>query len=617
MRQSTKRRYIRRSTLMTAAAVLTATIVIAQPTLALAAEVPDVTPPVITLEYPETPASGWYTEPVTVKVSATDDTAVTKVVSRVGGAQTNHTTPFEIELQEGVSSAEFTAYDAAGNSSQKALTVRVDAHAPALDMQLRPSYSVGEVAYAEFTCLDELSGVQSCSAENGGLLDTSQAGYAHVTVTAVDRAGNSVTDDYAYVVFAPDVTRPTVSFSAPAPSSSGWYTAPVLVDMVGTDDTGMQSVRYAMSGAQTGSNSFAGSSAYVEVEQDGVTTIQAIATDRVGNESEPQSFSVELDQTAPTVAFESLTSDGSVPRIGQGKAVLLGYSCDDATSGVASCTAGPAEKTIEREVELDTDELGEHEVTVTATDMAGNVHEESFAYTVVPLDSSIPVLEYVVPEPEESGWYREDVTVDIAATDDEAVDHIDWATRGAQEGEGVLGAEGGSVTVGTDGETEVWMFATDTQQNIGELEKVAIKRDATTPVITASVNGQPGASFAFRQGVSSTLDIACSDATSGVEDCDVAGGELTQGGEVIVDTTQLGEHTITVSARDVAGNAISQDVTYTVAAAAGSTGNVSDDASASVLAATGGPVGPILPLTALALMIAAGALGLGARKRRS
>jgi hypothetical protein len=614
VRQSTRRRATRHSILAGTAATIIAATAAINPSLASAAEGDDVTAPVVALTYPQVPTSGWFQEPVTIQVSGADDTGITRYVAQVGDTQTEHVDDFEIPLGAGVHEVTVTAYDAAGNQSSKQATIKVDDELPRIDGQGQRLYILGQPgARFDFYCGDAYSGVQSCTASNNGDVDTSAVGNFAMTVTAVDRAGNIRSEEYYYAVVE-DTQAPIINVSAREPLPSGWYNQPVSVSLRGTDNYDVREVRFELSGAHNDSKTIAAPLTDVTVENDGVTHVRATAVDLAGNESEPQTITISLDATAPTVAVDPLTPNGSTAEIPQGKDVALRYTCADATSGVNTCTVNGT-KSIEGEVTLPTDELGDQQITIEATDMAGNSHEEVVEYRVVAVDPDRPVVEYDVEAPSPSGWYRGDVSVTITATDNESVDHIDWATYGAQEGEGVFGPSGGDVVVDTDGETEVWMYATDEQENYSAIEKVFVKRDATAPTILA--NGEEDATLTFVQGVTGTISIECEDATSGVADCGAPEQELLETGSILIDTTTLGEGTVTVVATDVAGNEVTREVAYAVVSQAPASPVTVPAAPARALAATGVTVHPALPLTAAALFVAAGVLSLLARKRRS
>lgn len=620
MSQSTQRRSIRRIILPAAAAAIVALTAAIHPSLAIAAEGDDVTAPVITLDYPEEPATGYYRGPVTVRVTASDDTGIVSWHSNIDEVISTPSGPFEHTFTaDGIHYVNVIVEDAAGNRAVQFALFRIDTTAPRIFVASPTQFAVGDGnARVQYTCEDDTSRVASCSAPvpTGTPVDTSAPGVYEVPIVAQDIAGNESSHIYRYEVVEADAELPTASIAVFGSLHSGWYNDLPRVRVSASDDTGVSAIEFTATGAYEAAYTI-DPEEIVGVPAEGITDISAVAIDRVGNRSEPAITTVSVDVTDPTVTFGALTHDGSIPEVGLGKEVFVSYTCEDATSGVGTCEADQQQKSLEGEAELDTSELGEHTLTVTATDMAGNAHSEVLTYVVAAVDAEVPVLEYDVPDPEESGWYRGDVNISVSASDNEAVDHIDWATFGAQAGEGVFGAEGGTVTINTDGETEMRMFATDTQQNVGELEKVAVKRDATAPTITAGLHGEDASTFLFRQGVTATLGIQCSDATSGIEQCETSSGELSEDGLLLIDTTELGEFTVTVTAQDVAGNETSRELTYTVvdAPSTGSTAS-SSGGSTPTLAATGGALSPVFPLTAVGLL-AAGVLALIARKRRS
>jgi hypothetical protein len=192
---------------------------------------------------PAEPASGWFTGPATVTVTAADAVdgpLVPKVrVTRSGetaGAWIDQSGPLTIE-RDGIHLIEYVAADAAGNSSAVgSLTVRVDRTAPV-------SQATVDVKGRTVTlrAADDSSGVGlvQFSTDGGGTWQTYTvpvtAGSAATTVLyrAVDTAGNVETTNRAVlpavgVVLAPSTTKAALT-SAKVP----YGTAPVVRVTVG------------------------------------------------------------------------------------------------------------------------------------------------------------------------------------------------------------------------------------------------------------------------------------------------------------------------------------------------------------------------------------------------
>lgn len=108
----------------------------------------------------------------------------------------------------------------------------------------------------------------------------------------------------------------------------------------------------------------------------------------------------------------------------------------------------------------------------------------------------------------------------------------------------------------TDGETELWHLR-DTNPDVGQRlftyrAHLAEVEDEIDPTVTITDPGE------VPQGANVHLDRQCRDrGGSGLDTCTV-----TDGGRL--DTSELGEHTVTVTATDAAGNSVSRDATYVV-----------------------------------------------------
>ena len=95
----------------------------------------------------------------------------------------------------------------------------------------------------------------------------------------------------------------------------------------------------------------------------------------------------DIDRTAPTISISSpVTSGATYPR---NESVLADYACADDDSGIASCVG-----TVEDGAAIDTATAGEKFFVVTATDIAGNIHQVVFRYTVT---KSTPVVTWTDP----------------------------------------------------------------------------------------------------------------------------------------------------------------------------------------------------------------------------
>ena len=103
--------------------------------------------------------------------------------------------------------------------------------------------------------------------------------------------------------FGDDLTPPATTASAlPGPNAAGWNDGPVTVSLAASDDdSGVEKLRYTLSGAQAGGATVAGGGAEVVVSAEGITTLEYFASDWAGNEEVARTLTIRIDRTAPTV----------------------------------------------------------------------------------------------------------------------------------------------------------------------------------------------------------------------------------------------------------------------------------------------------------------------------
>ena len=124
----------------------------------------------------------------------------------------------------------------------------------------------------------------------------------------------------------PPVSTATVS---PAPGGDGWNSGDVTVQLSASDETdgsGVASIHYSTGGAET---TVPGSSATVDVVNEGETALTYFAVDNAGNAETPHTLTVRIDSTAPEVTCA--TPDGAW----HGADVTIHCTAADALSGLA------------------------------------------------------------------------------------------------------------------------------------------------------------------------------------------------------------------------------------------------------------------------------------------
>jgi hypothetical protein len=166
----------------------------------------------------------------------------------------------------------------------------------------------------------------------------------------------------------------TITLTPAAPDGlNGWYVSGVGVSISATDPDGtVAETRCALDPASTPATFGdlpGGTCPLTSVVTEGEHTIYAASVDANGNEESPLvNAALKLDFTDPILAP---TLSSTVVSVGQ-TGVTASPNATDATSGVASSSCGA----------IDTSTAGDHTVTCTATDNAGNSASADLHYTV-------------------------------------------------------------------------------------------------------------------------------------------------------------------------------------------------------------------------------------------
>jgi WD40 repeat protein len=237
--------------------------------------------------------------------------------------------------------------------------------------------------------------------------------------------------------------------------------------------------------------------------------------------------SMLLDQTPPTI-IASLNPQPNAQGWNNTD-VTVRFSCQDALSGVASCTpTDPIQVTQEGQGQT---------IQAQAVDKAGNQAERT---VTVNLDKTKPQLTLGEPQGTlgSEGWYRTDVVVPYTATDNLA---------GFSGGQRQL--QGSARSSGEGSAVRVRVRVEDLAGNATEAEAGPFKVDQTPPTISAAVNPQPNAQGWNNTDV--TVRFQCSDTLSGLVSCTPQEERV----------TSEGERRIEGRAEDRAGNVRTTSVT--------------------------------------------------------
>ncbi|MBY8874064.1 ThuA domain-containing protein [Micromonospora sp. PLK6-60] len=190
-------------------------------------------------------------------------------------------------------------------------------------------------------------------------------GEHEVRFRSVDEAGN--VEETKKVAIKIDATAPVSSAAFAPPSDEGWHAGTVPVVLTATDaGSGVKSLEFSLDGG-----AWTPYTEPVQVTGDGRHELLYRATDNAGNAETLKSAVLQIDGTAPTLLVSGI-ADGQL--YGDSQDVRISWQAVDPTSGLRS-TVGKldgkayASGTLQAMYELP---LGLHELTVTATDKAGN-----------------------------------------------------------------------------------------------------------------------------------------------------------------------------------------------------------------------------------------------------
>ena len=269
----------------------------------------------------------------------------------------------------GVTTVVVTATDAAGNHSSKSFTVTVrDTTAPVITAVNGNVTTEGNTlggAIVTYTvtpaATDAVGGVTfSYSKASGSVFSV---GTTTVTLTATDGVGNH--SSKTFTVTVKDTTAPVIApsdMTVEATQSSGWKVGTFTESA--TDIVGPVTLTYSKSAGT--------------VLPFGTTTVTVTATDAAGNHSSATFTVTVRDTTAPVITAPDLIVEATSAA---GAKVYYTPSVSDAVGGGTVTTSVASGTTFS---------IGVHTVSVTATDGHGNLSTTTFQVTVQ--DTTAPVI---------------------------------------------------------------------------------------------------------------------------------------------------------------------------------------------------------------------------------
>ncbi|WP_145340881.1 putative Ig domain-containing protein [Staphylococcus condimenti] len=280
--------------------------------------------------------------------------------------------------------------------------------------------------------------------------------------------------------------------------------------------------------------------------------VTVTVTDEAGNQTSEDFTITVTDATAPVI--EPIADNSSL----QGAEIdPIPVVVDDleATVDVTGLPEGLVYNPDTKQIEGTATVPGTYEVTVTATDKAGNSSEETFTYTVV--DTTPPIVEPIddVTVPED----QEITPIPVKYTDDSKSEVL---VEGLPEGLSYNPTTGQiEGTPATPGEYPITVTVKDEKGNSQEVKFTITVEDTTPPV----VNPIDDVTVPEDQAII-PIPVVTDDETATV---DVEG--LPEGvtynpetGQIEGTPTTPGTYPVTVTVTDEAGNQTSEDFTITV-----------------------------------------------------
>jgi hypothetical protein len=227
---------------------------------------------------------------------------------------------------------------------------------------------------------------------------------------------------------------------------------------------------------------------------------------------------IKRDVILPTITAQALPAPNAAGW--NNGDVQVTFTCNDATSGVASCTGSTTV----------TSEGANQQFSGTATDHAGNRRTTSIT---VSLDKTAPTITPTpLPAPNAAGWHRTDLIANFECSD--ALSGIDRLATDS--------GCGPNLAVFTEtARREIVGRATDKAGNTASATLV-VKLDKTPPTIVGTASPGPNAAGWNKTDV--TVAFECSDALSGIASC----------GPNAVIAAEGMQQSRTGTAEDVAGN---------------------------------------------------------------
>lgn len=408
----------------------------------------------------------------------------------------------DIDLNPGANTIAIDATDCEGNASHQELLVYRDAAPPQISITSPVNNAIlasGAVTITG-TASDDIA--VASVAVNGQAATLAAASWT-VSLTFADgsRSINAVATDRtgkqnsATITIVVDTTPPSITATvSPTPNAAGWNHDDVTVTFACSDSG---------SGVAT-------CSAPITISSETASqVVTGTAVDKAGN-SNSATATLKLDKSGPVVAIQSPAPGSTL----SSKTQTITGTVADPLSGIQSLLCGSTAATISGGTfACDVTFVeGANDLTILATDRAGNATPASAHYTVI-TDAAPPSI--TISSPPDNGFSNV-TTIDVTGTasDDKAVASVTVNGRPAT----IDGIKWKATLTfdAPDGPRQIVATAKDTAAK-ETTATISITIDTTPPLISATVAPLPNA--AGWNTTDPTVTFQCSDATSGMESC--------------------------------------------------------------------------------------------------
>ncbi|WP_420183590.1 OmpL47-type beta-barrel domain-containing protein [Knoellia sp. CPCC 206435] len=462
--------------------------------------------------------NGWYAGDVTV--SFTCDDALSGIA--------NCPSPKTLGEAEG-QSAKGTATDSAGNTDDVTVgPINVDKTAPTLSGAAATDPNTDgwykDDVTVRWVAGDALSGIDG-AAPGDSTVDGEGTGLTAGT-SVRDLAGNEISAKSAPVKI--DRTAPTTTVS----DVSDWSNSAVTVELTAGDNlSGIANTYYQLDQepAKAGTS--------ISIDTEGVHTLQVWSVDVAGNVESQKNIEVKIDKTAPGISHTQAPAANS--RSWNNSDVTVTFTCTDAGSGIASCTA-PVTK----------GEGGAQKVQGTATDNAGNSATDE---TTVNVDKTKPTVSgSLSADANANGWFKADVTATFTCADQVGLSGVLSCPAGKTFGEGAGQSAGGTATDAADNASDAYGIT-------------GVNVDKTDPTLSGAATTAANGNGWYRGDV--TVKWTAKDTLSGLDGATPADSTITGEGDDLSAGTSVSDKAGNTTGATVGGIRIDRTAPATKATA--------------------------------------------------